>query len=165
MGSVRASAGSASVARHGAIPLVASIPNFGVTGQFFSGQLIAQPRYDAGALTVEAQQRRPAARGEGLEYAPVDGAALGERDLDGMKQRIPIAARVAVAEVKRGPSTARHHEADVVVDVMVEAETVGAADQLDVVTADRVQELRLALAEAAFGLGRVVTVQMRWSMH
>ena len=112
-------------------------------------------------LVAECKRRRAAGWGEGLEYAAADGGVVGERDLDGVEERAAVATGIAVAEVQRGASAARHHEADAVADVVVETEAVGAADQLDVVTTDDVEELRLALREAALGLRRVVSVEMR----
>jgi hypothetical protein len=47
------------------------------------------------------------------------------------------------------------------VHVVVEGEPVRAAHELDAVAADDVEELRLALAEAAFGVRGVVAVEVR----
>jgi hypothetical protein len=114
---------------------------------------------------AEREWRRAAGRGKGLEYPAVDGGSFGERDLDRVEERAAVATGVAVAEVERGASAARHHKAGAVADMVVEAQAVGAAHQLDVVTADDVVELRLSLAEAAFGLRRVVSVEMWWSVE
>src|SRR5918992_3570308 len=104
--------------------------------------------------------------GEGLQDAAAYGTALAERDFYGVEERTPIAALgVAVAQVQRGASAAAHDEADAVVDMMIEAETVGAADQLDVMMANDVQELGLTLAKAAFRLRCVVAVEMRWGVQ
>src|SRR5215217_1305859 len=125
------------------------------------GRIGLESGRDKRVLVAECKWRRAVGWREGLEYAAVDGGIFGERDLDGMEERAAVATGVAVAEVQRRASAARHHEADAVADVVVEAEAVRAADQLDVVTAEDVEELRLSLTEAALGLRREVSVEMR----
>src|SRR3954451_16903485 len=48
--------------------------------------------------------------------------------------------------------------------MVIEPQAVSATDERDVVRAKGVQELRLSLSETAFGLRRVVAVQMRWRL-
>jgi AraC-like DNA-binding protein len=68
--------------------------------------------------------------------------APGARDLDGMEQRATIAAGgVAIARVQRGASAARHDKSNAVVDMVIEAQAVGAAHQSNAMTADDVQDL------------------------
>src|SRR5215207_7329900 len=95
----------------------------------------------------------------------MDGPALRQRDLDGVEQCAAIAAGVPIAEVERRAAAAGHHESNAVANMMIEAEAVGTADELDAMTTNDVEVLRLPLAKATFGLGRVMTAQMGWGMQ
>jgi hypothetical protein len=72
-----------------------------------------------------------------------------------MEERAAIApAGVAVAQLQRGTSAAGHDELHAVADMLIEAESVGTADQPDVMT--RARNVGAAAADAGWQASRFV---------
>ena len=78
---------------------------------------------------------------------------------------VPGGADAAEVRAQPGAAAARDDEPGAVVHMLVEQQRVGAADEIDIVAADELEELLLADGEAPLGVRREAPAEARGRVH